>query len=85
MNSSVLSVVGKPSVSDEIKSECANILRRALALAEAGDLTAVLVIVKHAGDTWSDERSGAMNFPDAVGRLEIVKQAWINSYLRELK
>jgi hypothetical protein len=58
-------------------------LREALAEVEAGRVETVLVILKHPDGSWTDKRSLCMNFPEAIGRLTISIQAWINGYIRE--
>lgn len=83
--SKVATLAPKPNVREEFRLASIEILRDRLAQAEAGDVASVVVIVKHMDGTWSDDRAGTDTFPEAIGRLEIVKQAWINSYLRELK
>jgi hypothetical protein len=71
----------KPTVAEDIKQQCIDLLRKALQEAEAGEVVSAFVILKRPDHTWSDERSGTMDFPDAIGRLEIVKQSWIRHYL----
>jgi hypothetical protein len=78
-----LRITPKPTASDEMRQAAVEVLREALGKAEAGNVDACLVILRHPGGRWSDERSGCMDFPEMVGRLEIVKQAWINAYLKE--
>jgi len=78
-----VSLVTKPTVADNIKNDIVEILRESLARAEAGEVDALLLIEKRPDGHWRDERSGCTNFPDAIGRLEIVKQAWITHYLGE--
>ena len=77
----VVALVDKPSVADEIKEGAVEILRKTLAKAESGEFCSILVIARRPDGTWCDERSGVMDFPDMIGRLEIVKQTWIASYL----
>lgn len=83
--SEVIKLAPKTTIDDEIKQAAIDMLRKALAEAESGNVSMCIVILRHPDGTWSDERSGSTNFPDAVGRLEIVKQAWITSYLNEPK
>jgi hypothetical protein len=75
-----LRIVQPPTVPEEIRQGVVGLLKDALAQAEAGELDAVIVILKRPTG-WSDMRSGVMDFPDAIGRLEIVKQSWIAHYL----
>ena len=78
-----IALVTKPTVAEEIKVEVLRILREALAKAEAGDVESCIVILRHPGGSWSDERSGLLKMAEAIGHIEIVKQSWITSYLRE--
>ena len=73
----------RPPISQQIKDDCVDILRKALAKAEAGDMETVLVICKNDDGTWSDEHSGTMRMGEAIGYLEIIKQEWINRYLAD--
>ena len=77
-----IALAPKPTVAEAIKTDCVRLLRDALARAEAGEIEAVAVILKLTNGRWYDERSGVMDFPEAVGRLEIVKQSWISHYLK---
>jgi hypothetical protein len=81
MTDNTIALAVKPKVEDEIRAETVRILRDALAQAESGEVVAALVVLKYQGGTWTDERSGVMDFPDAVGRIEIIKQSWIRDYL----
>jgi len=78
-----LRITPRPTVSEELRLAAVEVLRTALAEAQTGNVDACLVILRHPDGRWSDERSGCMDFPEMVGRLEIVKQSWILSYLRE--
>lgn len=80
-----VALVTKPKAADEFKDEAVRILREALEQAEAGEVTAALVIVRYPDGHWGDKRSGTMDFADAIGRLEIVKQSWIADYLTGCK
>jgi hypothetical protein len=81
---SVLSLVTKPPPSEEIRRDVCRILREALVKAEAGEVAEAIVILKWTDGNWSDERSATVSMSEAVGKLEIVKQAWIASYLTPL-
>lgn len=81
----VLTAVPKPTVAEEARRDCIEILEKSLERAKNGDVETCLVIMKHPDNSWSDERSLCMNFPEAIGRLEITLHAWKNAYLREPK
>jgi hypothetical protein len=80
-----IGVVAKPAISEEIQQDIVKELKEALLKAEAGSISAVMVVTRNLDETWSSKRSGCMNFPDAMGRLHIAIHAWINDYLREEK
>jgi hypothetical protein len=77
----IAALVTKPTVADQIRTACVDMLREALDQAERGEVSAAVVILRRPDGTWHDERSGCTDFPDAIGRLEIVKQSWIAHYL----
>ena len=79
--SAPIALVVKPTVEQEIQQAAIEILEKALAEAREGRVYEALVILRRPDGNWVDERSGATNFPDSIGRLEIVKQSWIKSYL----
>ena len=79
-----LSIAAKPTLAHDIRQRIVEDLKEVLLkLAEAGEIESSVIIFKRMGDGWSDRRSGSLNFPDSIGRLEIVKQAWIAEYLRQ--
>lgn len=78
-------LVPTPTAAEIFRTACVDILRERLAQAEAGDIDSVVLIVKHADGTWSDDRSGVDGFPEAIGRLEITKQAWVRAYLDDVR
>lgn len=78
-----IALVPTPTAAEKYKKACVEILRERLAQAEAGDIESLVLIVKHADGTWSDDRSGVDGFPEAIGRLEITKHAWITAFLRD--
>jgi hypothetical protein len=78
-----IAFVPKPSVADNIKSDVVVMLREVLAEAERGEIDAVIVIKRMPDGYWADRRSGVIHFSDAIGKLEIVKQSWIASYLAD--
>ena len=80
-----IGIVPKLTLPEQSRADVVDILRRALNKAEAGEVETVLVIMKHPDQTWSDERSIAMDFPEAIGRLEIVQHAWMTQYLSQTK
>lgn len=80
---SPVALVSKPTVAGSIKSVVVDLLKEALVKAEAGEIESVIIILKRPDGTWHDDRSGCIGMVDAIGHLEIIKQAWINVYLKE--
>ena len=78
-----LSIAAKPTLAQGIRQRIVEDLKEVLKLAEAGEIESSVIIFKRMGDGWSDRLSGLLHFPDSIGRLEIVKQAWIAEYLRQ--
>jgi len=76
-------LVPKPSIENQIKEQVAKILRKLLTESEAGQIAAMLVICKRPDGSWYDECTSVMHFPDAIGRLEIVKHDWITQFLKD--
>ena len=76
-------LVPKPSIENQIKEQVAKILRKLLTESEAGQIAAMLVICKRPDGSWYDERTSVMYFPDAIGRLEIVKHDWITQFIKD--
>lgn len=81
--SEVAKLVPKPTAAEEDRLHVVKMLKEALAKAEAGEVDSALVILHHPDGFWRDERSGVRNFPEWIGRLEVIKQAWISGYLSE--
>lgn len=80
-----IGLVPKPTLLEQARTDVIDILEKALDRAKSGEIETILVIMKHLDGCWSDERSIAIDFPEAIGRLEIVQHAWMNQYLREPK
>ena len=82
MNSPIV-LVPKPKASDEVRGSVVRLLRESLEQAEAGEVNTVIIIASHPDGTWTDLCSSTDKLSEAIGRLEITKQAWIAEYLRE--
>jgi hypothetical protein len=81
--SDVAQLVPKPTIRDEIREDIIATLRRTLAEAEAGEIIGLFMIKKGPSGHWSDSRSGVTEFSDFIGKIEIVKQDWIEHYRRD--
>lgn len=79
----VAALVTKPTISAEIKAGILELLRVATADAEAGNVSTMLVIAVRPDGTWSREWSGTEEMAAMIGRLEITKQEWIESYSKD--
>jgi hypothetical protein len=80
MNSPV-ALVPKPTAADEVKESVVRLLRDTLAEAERGNVDCVIMIVGHPDGAWSDRCSSTTRMSEAIGRLEITKQEWVQQYL----
>jgi hypothetical protein len=78
----IVALAPRPTAVDEIKAQIIKDLEEALADARAGHLESVVIIAKCLDGHWYDRRSGTQAFPEAIGRLEIIKQGWITEYIR---
>ena len=76
----IVSLVQKPTVTEEIRSNVVNILRETLEQAERGEIDTVIMILHHPDGDWTDRASSTEIFSDSIGRLEILKQKWISNY-----
>lgn len=68
---------------ESIREDVIAILREALGEAERGEVAEIIVILKQTDGHWKDRRSATLAMSDAIGKIEIVKQAWIGQYLTE--
>lgn len=69
-----LSLVPKPTASDEIRADVIEILEDALVQAKQGQITSLVVIMLHPDGSWSDWQSSTTQLSEVVGRLECAKQ-----------
>jgi hypothetical protein len=77
----VLSLAPRPKAEDEVRDNVVKLLAGALEEARNGEITSVIVILQRADGDWSDRASDTLKFSEAIGRLEILKQEWIEQYL----
>lgn len=56
---------------------------RLLAAAKNGEFDAFVTVVRTSDGGWKEYRSGAMNFPEMVGLIELAKLSWSADYLRD--
>jgi hypothetical protein len=79
----ILSVVTPPTVATEIRETVIELLERRLEEARAGKVDTVVIICHYVDGDWSDCASSTEIFSDAIGRLEILKQDWVQRVLRQ--
>lgn len=79
----MLSVVPKKTVTEEQQESVMRAIHGIMADAERGDVETVIVIARHADGNWTDRASTTHHYSDCIGRLEILKQTWINQYLAD--
>ncbi len=84
-NVTTLSVVGKPRASDQARKQAVELLTQALSLAQAGEISELILILDHPDNSWSESMTNTANFPAAIGRLEMVKQSWVEKYLAQAR
>lgn len=66
-------LVTKAPPADEIRRAVVEILREALADAEAGKVSGVIIISEEVDDTWYHRASGTLSVREEIGALEIFK------------
>lgn len=76
-----IGVVHKPRASELIRAQVIAQLRSALALAEQGQVSGLVLLLDHPDNTWSESVSGTESFSASIGRMEIVKARWIAEYI----
>ena len=72
----------KPTAQEKHRREVIDDLKRALVEAEAGEVEASIIILKRCDGYRTDHRSGVDGFAESIGRLEIIKAAWIADYFK---
>ncbi len=77
MNKNLVVFTPKQTVENEVQESVVGVLKEYLAKAEAGQLNCVIVIAGFLDGMWTDDMSSTLDFPTAIGRLEIAKQEWI--------
>lgn len=80
-----IGVVPRPSASETIKAELLTIAEQFLAEVRAGEVTEVVMIIKHPTTQWSNRWSGSLDYPRTIGELEITKHEMIANYSRDSK
>ncbi len=79
-----IALVPRKTASEEIKQQAIKILRAALARVEAGDIDFILLVERNPNGFWRwNDTDMRVGFCETIGRLEVIQQEMIASYLRE--
>jgi 1,4-dihydroxy-2-naphthoyl-CoA synthase len=76
-------LVTKPPVADQIQAAGIALLCEALADAEAGKVSGVIIISKETDGSWFHRASGALSVREEIGAIEILKYDRICSTFQE--
>lgn len=76
-----LHTVAPPTAPEHVRADLIEKLERTLAEARAGEITELFMIVLHPDTDFSDRATPTENLTAWIGKLEIVKQRWINASL----
>jgi hypothetical protein len=77
-----LRIVADPTADEEIRAEVVGLLEETLEQAKRGEITEILLILKHPGtDEWSDRSTSTQHLTEWIGKLEVTKQSWILQFL----
>lgn len=79
----MLKLAPKPTVDEEVKANVVKVLRECLDMAERGEIDTVVVIMGLVNGEWVNRMSETLKYSEAIGRLEITKQEWVNKYLEK--
>lgn len=80
----VVQLAAPPKIEDTIAADVIRYLKEILKEAEEGRIESIIIIAKRPSGFWSERRSGTKNYPEAIGRLEIMKQGWIQEFLQDV-
>lgn len=75
--------IGRPHIDEQIKEDILISLNETIEAVEAGHVSELLIIVRGPDGTWSKATHRVEEFSSWIGRLEIVKQEWIEEYLKQ--
>lgn len=79
----VLSIAPKPTPDEQIKESVMKVLKEALAEAEKGEISDIVIIAVHPDGAWSDWQSSTNHASAMVGRLDIAKHKRILNILQD--
>lgn len=79
----ILSLQPKARAAEVDQQSLISALEEALAIAKTGEISSAIIILNRIDGLWHETITGSPMITRDIGRLEIVKQKWISSYLRE--
>ncbi len=69
----VLKLTTSPPIEDQIKAGAIDLLREALADAEAGKVCGVIVISKETDGSWYHRTTASLSIREEIGAMEVLK------------
>lgn len=81
MTEAPFKIVAAPTAAESQRLNVVSTLRDVLADAEAGKITAVLILSEYIDGDWGQNSSGSLKLSETIGRLEISKSSMITRYL----
>ncbi len=78
-----ISLVAKPTATEEVRASVIKVLQDALARAERGELESVVLILGSPAGGWLPAMSTTSKFAELIGRLEIAKQEFVLDFMKE--
>ena len=73
----IIKLAPKPPASKEIRDNILDILKEYQKHAEEGKLECLVIIGGFVDNSWTNHMSGTLDFPQAIGKLQIAMQEWI--------
>ena len=79
----LVTLTPKPTAAKEVQDNVVDILKTYLEKANKGEVNYVIVIAGFTDNTWTHDMSSTLDFPRAIGVVEIAKQEWIEEQNQE--
>lgn len=76
-----LKLIPSPSNTEQVQASLLTMARELLASIERGEVRSLVLVAQDQDLDWEMTHSSTLGFPEAIGRLEIAKQAWILAFL----
>lgn len=81
MTERVVKLAPPPSLDEAVRSAIEEGLREVLAMTIAGEIVNCVIIYERHDNSWNDKTFGSVDFSKSIGRLEILKQNWISTFI----